>query len=106
MILPHYSYLLAGLIPQAQVKICPDLAHGLCSSTMSSSRATLRPSSPSHNEVTRSSRPRARRRDHTWPQPPELAQFSTDTLLAEAVSWTPTAVDALALCKGRASCLR
>jgi pimeloyl-ACP methyl ester carboxylesterase len=28
MILPHYSYLLAGLIPQAQVKICPDAAHG------------------------------------------------------------------------------
>jgi hypothetical protein len=24
MILPHYSYLLAGLIPQAQVKIYPD----------------------------------------------------------------------------------
>ena len=28
MILPHYSYLLAGLIPQARVKICPDSAHG------------------------------------------------------------------------------
>ena len=28
MILPHYSYLLAGLIPQAQVKIYPDSAHG------------------------------------------------------------------------------
>lgn len=28
MILPHYSYLLAGLIPQAQVKIYPDAAHG------------------------------------------------------------------------------
>jgi pimeloyl-ACP methyl ester carboxylesterase len=27
-ILPHYSYLLAGLIPQAQVKIYPDSAHG------------------------------------------------------------------------------
>ena len=27
MILPHYSYLLAGLIPQAQVKIYPDSAH-------------------------------------------------------------------------------
>jgi pimeloyl-ACP methyl ester carboxylesterase len=25
---PHYSYLLAGLIPQAQVKIYPDSAHG------------------------------------------------------------------------------
>ena len=28
MILPHYTYLLAGLIPQAQVKIYPDSAHG------------------------------------------------------------------------------
>jgi len=28
MILPHYSYLLAGLIPQASVKIYPDAAHG------------------------------------------------------------------------------
>jgi pimeloyl-ACP methyl ester carboxylesterase len=28
MILPHYTYLLAGLIPQAQVKIYPDAAHG------------------------------------------------------------------------------
>jgi pimeloyl-ACP methyl ester carboxylesterase len=28
MILPHYSYLLAGLIPQAQLKIYPGSAHG------------------------------------------------------------------------------
>jgi pimeloyl-ACP methyl ester carboxylesterase len=28
MILPHYSYLLAGLIPHARVKIFPDAAHG------------------------------------------------------------------------------
>jgi pimeloyl-ACP methyl ester carboxylesterase len=28
MILPRYSYLLAGLIPHAQVKIYPDAAHG------------------------------------------------------------------------------
>jgi pimeloyl-ACP methyl ester carboxylesterase len=28
MILPHYSYLLAGLIPQVRVKIYPDSAHG------------------------------------------------------------------------------
>jgi pimeloyl-ACP methyl ester carboxylesterase len=28
MILPHYSHLLAGLIPQASVKIYPDAAHG------------------------------------------------------------------------------
>jgi pimeloyl-ACP methyl ester carboxylesterase len=28
MILPHYSYLLAGLIPQARVKVYPDAAHG------------------------------------------------------------------------------
>jgi pimeloyl-ACP methyl ester carboxylesterase len=28
MILPHYSYLIAGLIPQAQIKIYPDAAHG------------------------------------------------------------------------------
>jgi pimeloyl-ACP methyl ester carboxylesterase len=28
MTLPHFSYLLAGLIPQAQVKIYPDAARG------------------------------------------------------------------------------
>jgi pimeloyl-ACP methyl ester carboxylesterase len=28
MILPRYSYLLAGLIPQARMKIYPDSAHG------------------------------------------------------------------------------
>ena len=28
MILPHYTYLLGGLIPQARVKIYPDSAHG------------------------------------------------------------------------------
>jgi pimeloyl-ACP methyl ester carboxylesterase len=28
MILPHYSHLLAGLIPRSQVKIYPDSAHG------------------------------------------------------------------------------
>jgi pimeloyl-ACP methyl ester carboxylesterase len=28
MILPHFSFLLAGLMPQAQVKIYPDAAHG------------------------------------------------------------------------------
>ena len=28
MILPHYTYLLAGLIPQARVKIYADSAHG------------------------------------------------------------------------------
>ena len=28
MILPHYSYLLAGVIPHARVKIYPDAAHG------------------------------------------------------------------------------
>jgi pimeloyl-ACP methyl ester carboxylesterase len=28
MILPHYSYLLAGLLPDADVKIYPDAAHG------------------------------------------------------------------------------
>jgi pimeloyl-ACP methyl ester carboxylesterase len=28
MILPRYSHLLAGLIPQAQIKIYPDAAHG------------------------------------------------------------------------------
>jgi pimeloyl-ACP methyl ester carboxylesterase len=28
MILPHYSYLLAGLMPQAVLKIYPDAAHG------------------------------------------------------------------------------
>ena len=28
MIRPHYSYILAGLIPQSRVKIYPDSAHG------------------------------------------------------------------------------
>ena len=28
MILPRYSYLLAGLIPQSEIKIYPDAAHG------------------------------------------------------------------------------
>ena len=28
MILPHYSCLLAGLIPHARVRIYPDAAHG------------------------------------------------------------------------------
>ena len=28
MILPHYSYLLAGLMPQSRVKLYPDSAHG------------------------------------------------------------------------------
>jgi pimeloyl-ACP methyl ester carboxylesterase len=28
MILPHYSHLLAGLIPRASMKIYPDSAHG------------------------------------------------------------------------------
>jgi pimeloyl-ACP methyl ester carboxylesterase len=28
MILPHYSYLSVGLVPQARVKIYPDSAHG------------------------------------------------------------------------------
>ena len=28
MIQPHYSYLLAGLIPRARMKIYPDSAHG------------------------------------------------------------------------------
>jgi pimeloyl-ACP methyl ester carboxylesterase len=28
MIRPHYSYLLAGLVPQARIKIYPDSAHG------------------------------------------------------------------------------
>ncbi|MDQ1695222.1 MAG: hypothetical protein QOJ03_575 [Frankiaceae bacterium] len=29
MILPHYSYLLPGLIPQARIRIYPDSAHGV-----------------------------------------------------------------------------
>jgi pimeloyl-ACP methyl ester carboxylesterase len=28
MILPHYSYLLAGLVPQSTIKVYPDSAHG------------------------------------------------------------------------------
>ena len=47
MILPHYSYLLAGLIPQAQVKMYPDSAHGSCSSITRSSPLTSRTSSAS-----------------------------------------------------------
>jgi hypothetical protein len=31
MILPRYSYLLAGLLPDAQLKIYPDSAHGFLS---------------------------------------------------------------------------
>jgi hypothetical protein len=42
MILPHYSYLLGGLIPQARVKIYPDSPTGSCSSTAVSSPPTLR----------------------------------------------------------------
>ena len=45
MILPHYSYLLAGLIPQAKVKIYPTPRTGSCSSTTPSSPPTSRPSS-------------------------------------------------------------
>ena len=41
MILPHYSYLLAGLIPQAQVKIYPTRHTGSCSSTTLRSPVTL-----------------------------------------------------------------
>jgi pimeloyl-ACP methyl ester carboxylesterase len=44
MILPHYSNLIAGLIPQATVKIYPDSAHGSCSSITPSSPPTSRPS--------------------------------------------------------------
>jgi hypothetical protein len=46
MILPHYSYLLGGLIPQARVKIYPDAAHRFLSSTTRSSPPTSRPSTP------------------------------------------------------------
>jgi hypothetical protein len=45
MIRPHYSHLLAGLIPQARVKIYPDSAHGSCSSTTRNLPRTSRPSS-------------------------------------------------------------
>jgi hypothetical protein len=45
MILPHYSYLLAGLIPQAKVKIYQTPHTGSCSSTTQSSPPTSRPSS-------------------------------------------------------------
>ena len=45
MILPHYSYLLAGLIPQARVKIYPDSATASCSSTTRNSPLTSRHSS-------------------------------------------------------------
>ena len=31
MILPHYSYLLAGLLPHARLTIYPDSAHGFLS---------------------------------------------------------------------------
>jgi pimeloyl-ACP methyl ester carboxylesterase len=44
MILPHYSYLLAGLIPQARVKIYPDSAHGFLFQLTRSLPLTSRPS--------------------------------------------------------------
>ena len=46
MILPHYSYLLAGLIPHARVKIYLDSAHGFLFSTTPSSQPTSRHSLP------------------------------------------------------------
>jgi pimeloyl-ACP methyl ester carboxylesterase len=46
MILPRYSYLLAGLIPDARVKIYPDAAHGSYSSTTTNSPPTSTRSSP------------------------------------------------------------
>jgi hypothetical protein len=33
VILPHYTYLLGGLIPQARVELYAEAAHGSCSST-------------------------------------------------------------------------
>ena len=42
MILPHYFYLLAGLIPQARVKIYPIRRTGSCSSTTPNLRRTSR----------------------------------------------------------------
>ena len=41
MILPHYSYLIAGLIPQATVKIYPDSAHGFLFQNHSESAADV-----------------------------------------------------------------
>ena len=52
MILPHYSYLLAGLIPHARVKIYPDAAHGFLFSITPSSPPTSRHSSPSATDRT------------------------------------------------------
>jgi pimeloyl-ACP methyl ester carboxylesterase len=49
MILPRYSYLLAGLIPRARVKIYPDSAHGFLFSTTPSSPPTSTPSWPARN---------------------------------------------------------
>ena len=46
MILARYSYLLAGLIPQAQVKIYPDSAQGFLFSITPSSPPTSRHSLP------------------------------------------------------------
>jgi hypothetical protein len=46
MILPRYSYLLAGLIPQAQVKIYPTRHTGSCSNTTPGSPPTSRHSLP------------------------------------------------------------
>jgi dienelactone hydrolase len=42
MILPGYSYLLAGLIPGARLKTYPDAAHGFHSNTTPSSRRRRR----------------------------------------------------------------
>ena len=46
MILPHYSYLLPGLIPHAHVKIYPDAVQGSCSSITPSSPPTSTPFNP------------------------------------------------------------
>jgi pimeloyl-ACP methyl ester carboxylesterase len=63
MIRPHYSYLLAGLIPQARVKIYPDSAHGFLFSTTPSSR----PTSPPFSTVpTSSDRQGWRREGKSW----------------------------------------
>jgi pimeloyl-ACP methyl ester carboxylesterase len=45
MILPRYSYLLAGLLPNARLTIYPDSAHGFSSSTTASLLLTCTPSS-------------------------------------------------------------
>ena len=51
MIVPHFSYLLAGLIPQAKIKIYPDAAHGFLFQHATSSPPTSTHSSTTASQI-------------------------------------------------------